>query len=202
VLMGVPRKTRVRETRVAATPATVTKLCAPGYDVVVEAGARAASSFPDEAYVEAGASVETAADAWQSDVVLRINAPTLEELPRLQDGATLISLLSPALDPDFVDALAARPITALARDAIPRIGRAQSMDLMSSMANIAGYRAVIEAAHVLGRFSTGQVTAARKVPPANVLVAAMPKPITKAASPGPRPLTAAPTSHARGVAAR
>jgi NAD(P) transhydrogenase alpha subunit len=169
--IGIPRETKPRETRVAATPATVTKLVALGYDVVVETDAGQASSFLDQAYAAAGASIGTADEAWQADVVLRVNAPAPEELPRLRDGATLISLLSPALNPDLVDALAQRPITALAMDAVPRISRAQSLDVLSSMANIAGYRAVIEAAHTFGRFFTGQVTAAGKVPPAKVLVA-------------------------------
>ena len=169
--IGVPRETKARETRVAATPATVTKLVALGYEVVIESGAGQASSFPDEAYAAAGAAVVGPADeAWQADVVLRVNAPTEQEIARLRDGATLISLLSPGLNPDLVDALAARPITALAMDAVPRISRAQSLDVLSSMANIAGYRAVIEAAHTFGRFFTGQVTAAGKVPPAKVLV--------------------------------
>src|SRR4051812_35164510 len=168
--IGVPRETKARETRAAATPATVTKLVALGYDVVVETGAGQASSFPDDAYAAAGAAVGPADEAWQADVVLRVNAPSDQEIARLRDGATLISLLSPALDPDLVDALAARPITALAMDAVPRISRAQSLDVLSSMANIAGYRAVIEAAHTFGRFFTGQVTAAGKVPPAKVLV--------------------------------
>jgi NAD(P) transhydrogenase subunit alpha len=155
---------------VAATPTTVTKLIGLGYDIVVETDAGAASSFPDEAYAEAGAQIGTADDAWQADVVLRVNAPAVAEIPRLRDGATLVSLLSPALNPELVDALAARPITVLAMDAVPRISRAQSLDVLSSMANIAGYRAVIEAAHTFGRFFTGQVTAAGKVPPAKVLV--------------------------------
>ncbi|SFF74296.1 NAD(P) transhydrogenase subunit alpha [Blastococcus tunisiensis] len=154
----------------AATPATVGKLIGLGYDVVVEAGAGAAASFPDDAYAAAGATVTTAEEAWRADVVLRVNAPAGEEIGRLRDGATLVGLLSPGLNPDLVDALAARPITALAVDAVPRISRAQSMDVLSSMANIAGYRAVIEAAHTFGRFFTGQVTAAGKVPPAKVLV--------------------------------
>jgi NAD(P) transhydrogenase subunit alpha len=169
--IGVPRETKPRETRVAATPATVTKLVALGYEVVLETGAGSASSFPDEAYLEAGAAVGPAEDAWQADVVLRVNAPAADEIGRLRDGATLVSLLSPALNPDLVDALARRPITVLAMDAVPRISRAQSLDVLSSMANIAGYRAVIEAAHTFGRFFTGQVTAAGKVPPAKVLVA-------------------------------
>src|SRR5829696_9505841 len=168
--IGVPRETRPGETRVAATPVTVGKLLQLGYEVVVEGGAGAASSFPDEAYAEAGATVGTADGAWQADVVLRVNAPEVEEIARLRDGATMVSLISPGLNPDLVDALASRPITVLAVDAVPRISRAQSMDVLSSMANIAGYRAVIEAAHTFGRFFTGQVTAAGKVPPAKVLV--------------------------------
>ena len=144
----------------AATPTTVGRLQELGYEVVVEAGAGAASSFPDEAYAAVGARIGTVDEAWQADVVLRVNAPAPGEADRLRDGATLISLLSPALNPELVDALAQRPITVLAMDAVPRISRAQSLDVLSSMANIAGYRAVIEAAHAFGRFFTGQVTAA------------------------------------------
>src|SRR5207237_8983507 len=109
--------------------------------------------------------------AWGAATVLRINPPTRAELDRLADGATLIGQLAPALDPDLVAELARRPVTALAMDAVPRISRAQSLDVLSSMANIAGYRAVVEAAHTFGRFFTGQVTAAGKVPPAKVLIA-------------------------------
>src|SRR5215213_1097345 len=93
--IGVPRETKARETRVAATPATVTKLLALGYQVLVEAGAGQGSSFPDEAYAEAGAVIGTASEAWQADVVLRVNAPSIREIGRLRDGATLISLLAP-----------------------------------------------------------------------------------------------------------
>ncbi|WP_314191892.1 Re/Si-specific NAD(P)(+) transhydrogenase subunit alpha [uncultured Arthrobacter sp.] len=159
------------EKRVAATPATVSQIIQLGYQVVVEKGAGEAASFRDEAYVAAGALIVGADEAWGSAIVLRINPPTEEEIARLADGATLIGMLAPGLKPDLVEALAARPITALALDAVPRISRAQSMDVLSSMANIAGYRAVIEAAHEFGRFFTGQVTAAGKVPPAKVLVA-------------------------------
>jgi len=159
------------ETRVAATPTTVPKLIALGYDVVVEAGAGAASSFPDAAFAQAGATVVDGAVAWASPIVLKVNAPTPAEIDRLADGATIVATLSPALRPDLVEALATRGITAVALDAVPRISRAQSMDVLSSMANIAGYRAVVEAAHEFGRFFTGQVTAAGKVPPAKVLVA-------------------------------
>jgi NAD(P) transhydrogenase alpha subunit len=169
--IGVPRECRARETRVAVTPATVTRLRRLGYDVVVGAGAGAASSFADEAYAQAGARVVPDEEAWAADVVLRVNPPTAGEIALLRDGATLIGQLAPALSPDLVAALARRPITALAMDAVPRISRAQSLDVLSSMANIAGYRAVVEAAHTFGRFFTGQVTAAGKVPPAKVLVA-------------------------------
>ena len=171
LLIGVTRETQAGETRVAATPATVKQLIALGYEVLVESGAGTASSFTDQAYTDAGARIGSAEQAWQADVVFRVNAPSRDEIGLLRDGGTLVSLLSPALNPELVDALATRPITALAMDAVPRISRAQSMDVLSSMANIAGYRAVIEAAHVFGRFFTGQVTAAGKVPPAKVLVA-------------------------------
>jgi NAD(P) transhydrogenase subunit alpha len=159
------------ENRVAATPTTVPKIIALGYEVVVESGAGAGSSFPDAAYEAAGASVVDPATAWASPIILKVNAPSPAEIDRLADGATIVATLSPALRPELVEALATRGITAIALDAVPRISRAQSMDVLSSMANISGYRAVIEAAHEFGRFFTGQVTAAGKVPPAKVLVA-------------------------------
>jgi NAD(P) transhydrogenase subunit alpha len=159
------------ETRVAATPTTVGQLLTLGYQVIVETGAGRRSTFTDGAYLEAGASIGSTTETWGADIVLKINPPSVAELDALQDGAVLVSLLSPALDPDLIAELARRPITALAMDAVPRISRAQSLDVLSSMANIAGYRAVIEAAHHFGRFFTGQVTAAGKVAPAKVLVA-------------------------------
>ena len=168
--IGIPRESHAGETRVAATPQTVGALIKLGYSVVVESGAGEASSFTDSAYVEAGASVEGRGEALSADVVLKVNAPNDAEIAALSDHATLVSLLSPALNPELVDKLSARPITALAMDAVPRISRAQSLDVLSSMANIAGYRAVVESAHAFGRFFTGQVTAAGKVPPAKVLV--------------------------------
>ena len=123
-------------------------------------------------YVEAGARVTpSAAEALASDLVLKVNAPTDSEIAQLAPGTTIIGLLAPAFKPELLEALAARGVTALAMDAVPRISRAQSMDVLSSMANISGYRAVVEAAHEFGRFFTGQVTAAGKVPPAKVLVA-------------------------------
>ncbi|WP_329459852.1 Re/Si-specific NAD(P)(+) transhydrogenase subunit alpha [Streptomyces sp. NBC_01497] len=170
MLVGVAREAP-GETRVAATPATVKQLIGLGYDVLIESGAGDKSSFPDQAYADAGARIGSADQAWGADVVLRVNAPEPLDVARPKDGATLISTLAPALNPGLVDALAQRPVTVLAVDAVPRISRAQSLDVLSSMANIAGYRAVIEAAHEFGRFFTGQVTAAGKVPPAKVLVA-------------------------------
>jgi NAD(P) transhydrogenase subunit alpha len=156
---------------VAATPRTVEQLRALGYELIIESGAGDASSFTDDAYRDAGAVIGAADEVWAADILLKVNAPAAEEIERLHNGVTLISLLAPGLNPELVETLAARPITALAMDAVPRISRAQSLDVLSSMANIAGYRAVIEAAHVFGRFFTGQVTAAGKVPPAKVLVA-------------------------------
>ena len=167
MIIGVVRESKPGETRVAATPTTVGQLRQLGYEVVVEPGAGDRADFPDEAFVDAGATV---GDAWKADVVFAINTPAEDELDRMKPGATLIALLAPALKPDIVEVLARRPITAMSMDAVPRISRAQSLDVLSSMANIAGYRAVIEAAHEFGRFFTGQVTAAGKVPPAKVLV--------------------------------
>ena len=169
--IGIVAESAPGETRVAGTPSTTKQIVGLGYEVVVETGAGAAASFPDEGYVAAGAMIGTREEAWAADVVLKLAAPSAEEIARLGDGATIISMLAPALNPELVDALAARPITAIALDAVPRISRAQSMDVLSSTGNIAGYRAVVEAANEFGRFFTGQVTAAGKVPPAKVLVA-------------------------------
>ncbi|MGW4053287.1 Re/Si-specific NAD(P)(+) transhydrogenase subunit alpha [Streptomyces sp. NPDC004779] len=166
--VGVLKEARDGERRVAATPATVERIRGLGYEVVVDPGAGAAAGFPDDAYEAAGARTGDAAEA---DVVLGVNAPGPDRLDRMRPGATVIALFAPASDPAVVEELGRRPLTVLSMDAVPRISRAQSMDVLSSMANIAGYRAVIEAAHAFGRFFTGQVTAAGKVPPARVLVA-------------------------------
>jgi NAD(P) transhydrogenase subunit alpha len=169
VRIGVPCESKPGETRAAATPKTVEQIRGLGYEVMVEAGAGAAASFDDAAYASAGAEV-VGDEVWDADVVLKVNAPNEAEVARLRAGQMLVSLLAPALSPDLVDDLAARGVTALAMDAVPRISRAQSLDVLSSMANIAGYRAVVEAAHEFGSLFTGQVTAAGKVPPAKVLV--------------------------------
>ena len=168
--IGVPKETRPGETRVAATPKTVAQLIALGHDVHVESGAGALASFTDHAYEAAGASTASTGEVWGSDVVVKINAPSDTEIAQLRPGAMLASLLAPALAPELLDKLSAQGVTALAMDAVPRISRAQSLDVLSSMANIAGYRAVIEAAHEFGSLFTGQITAAGKVPPAKVLV--------------------------------
>ena len=167
MIIGVVRESKPGETRVAATPTTVKQLRALGYEVVVEPDAGKNADFPDQVFADAEATI---GDAWKADIVFAINAPSDDELDRMKPGATLVALLAPMLNPDIADVLARRPITALSMDAVPRISRAQSLDVLSSMANIAGYRAVIEAAHEFGRFFTGQVTAAGKVPPAKVLV--------------------------------
>ena len=167
MLIGVLREARTGEARAAATPETVTRLLKLGYEVVVDSGAGEASSFPDQAYVDAGATVGNALDA---DLVFGVNAPSSEQLDGVREGATVIGLFAPMFNADLVEELGRRPITVLSMDAVPRISRAQSLDVLSSMANIAGYRAVVEAAHAFGRFFTGQVTAAGKVPPAKVLV--------------------------------
>jgi NAD(P) transhydrogenase subunit alpha len=170
VLIGIPRESRAGETRAAATPKTVDQLLKLGYAVTVESGAGAKASFDDDAYAAAGATIADAATVWGADIVAKINAPDDAEIALLRPGAIVISLMSPALNPDLVSALAARGVTAMAMDAVPRISRAQALDVLSSMANIAGYRAVLEAAHNFGSFFTGQVTAAGKVPPAKVFI--------------------------------
>lgn len=169
--IGIPRESHPRERRVAATPKTVGQLVALGYDVVIESGAGHAASFDDPAYAVAGARVVDREAVWRSDIVHKINPPTDEEIGLLRPGTVLVGLMAPALDPDLVEKLRAAGVTGMAMDAVPRISRAQSLDVLSSMANIAGYRAVVEAAHEFGSFFTGQVTAAGKVPPAKVLVA-------------------------------
>ncbi|MEA5154400.1 Re/Si-specific NAD(P)(+) transhydrogenase subunit alpha [Raineyella sp.] len=169
--IGVPRESSPSETRVAATPSTVPQLLKLGYDVVVERGAGHRASLPDSAYEDAGARFGTPQEIWASDVVLTCNPPTDEELALMRPGATLVSMLSPALHPEVAERYADAGISALSLDAVPRISRAQALDVLSSMANIAGYRAVIEAAEAYGGMFTGQVTAAGKVPPAKVFVA-------------------------------
>ncbi len=168
--IGVPQERLANETRVAATPKTVEQLRKLGFDIAVERDAGKLASFDNDAFVQAGAVIVDGDDVWQSDIILKVNAPDDEEIARVRDGATVISFIWPALNPDLMAKLSARNITVMAMDAVPRISRAQALDALSSMANIAGYRAIVEAAHEFGRFFTGQITAAGKVPPAKVVV--------------------------------
>ncbi len=175
--IGIPKEVRPGERRVAITPETVGRLLKLGFEVVIESGAGVGASFEDSAYAAAGVGiVPDAATLWKvSDVVLKVQPPEkrpngVHEADMLREGGTLVSFLWPAKNKDLIDKLAKRKATVLAMDQIPRITRAQKFDALSSMANIAGYRAVIEAASFFGRFFTGQMTAAGKIPPAKVLV--------------------------------
>ena len=170
--VGIPRELYPGERRVAATPATAKKLSALGFEVLVERGAGVAASFPDDAYTGAGATLAAdAASLWaEADLVLKVRPPSLEEARAARQGTHIISFVQPSDCPDLLEALGARKVTLLAMDQVPRISRAQKMDALSSMANIAGYRAVLEAANCYGSFFTGQFTAAGRVAPAKVLV--------------------------------
>jgi NAD(P) transhydrogenase subunit alpha len=168
-LIAVPRETAAGEKRVATVPEVVEKLIKLGFRVAVQSGAGEGANFSDEAYRAAGA--EIVSSVWDSaDIVFKVRAPSAAEIALMREGATLVSFIWPAQNPQLMQALAARKATVLAMDSVPRISRAQKLDALSSMANIAGYRAVIEAAHHFGRFFTGQITAAGKVPPAKVFV--------------------------------
>ena len=176
--IGVPREVWPGECRVAASPANVKRLQKLGFSVQVETGAGLAASFDDDSYRTAGAQiVDGAAAIWeQSDIVIKVRAPMphpdlgTHEADLLREGGTLISFIWPGQEEELVKKLASRRATVLAMDCVPRISRAQKLDALSSMANIAGYRAVLEAAHHFGSFFTGQMTAAGKVPPAKVMV--------------------------------
>ncbi|HEV2007406.1 MAG TPA: Re/Si-specific NAD(P)(+) transhydrogenase subunit alpha, partial [Burkholderiales bacterium] len=171
-VIGVPKETATGEKRVATVPEVVEKLIKLGFNVAVESGAGDAANFSDSAYRAAGAEiVADAAKLWSAaDIVFKVRAPTVEEIGLMREGSTLVSFIWPAQNPELLKQLAAKKATVLAMDSVPRISRAQKLDALSSMANIAGYRAVIEAAHQFGRFFTGQITAAGKVPPAKVFV--------------------------------
>jgi H+-translocating NAD(P) transhydrogenase subunit alpha len=170
--IGIPNEVIEGEARVALTPDSAKALMKLGHQVAIEAGAGLSAGFTDAAYAAAG--VELAPDAgalWQgSDIVAKVRPPTEAEAAQLRDGQTLIGFFYPAENEALLETCRARGATVLAMDMVPRISRAQKMDALSSMANIAGYRAVIEAGSNFGRFFTGQVTAAGKVPPARVLV--------------------------------
>ena len=177
MIIGIPAESHPGEKRVAASPDMIEKLIAAGFEVIVEAGAGAGASFTDDAFRQVGAAIsKDTGDVWSADIVLKVRPPEFNaELDRhesemLAKGATLIGFIYPAQNKDLMLLLAKKRRNVLAMDSIPRISRAQKLDALSSMANIAGYRAVVEASNIFGRFFSGQITAAGKVDPAKVLV--------------------------------
>ena len=173
--LGIVRETRPEERRVAASPAVVAKWVKGGWDVAIERGAGESAAYPDAQYTAAGATIVDRPEAWKADIVLKLRPPVVHadgtcEADQMREGATLISYIFPAESPQLLERLAVKKLTVLAMDQVPRISRAQKMDALSSMANIAGYRSVIEAANRFGSFFTGQITAAGKVRPAKVLI--------------------------------
>ncbi|MBT5632751.1 MAG: Re/Si-specific NAD(P)(+) transhydrogenase subunit alpha, partial [Nitrospina sp.] len=176
--IGIPKEVHAGEKRVATTPEVAKQIIKLGFEIVIESGAGAGAHFSDASYVEAGVTVvKNAKEVWdESDIILKVRGPELnpdlntEEVDLLKENQILISFLWPAQNPELLQKLADKKVTALAMDMVPRISRAQKMDALSSMANIAGYRAVVEAAQHFSRFFTGQITAAGKVPPAKVMV--------------------------------
>ena len=169
--IGIPRESYPGEKRVAMTPEGAEKLIAMGFTVAIEAGAGVGSDYADDSYLEAGVVVQNAEVLWSTaDLILKVRSPVDREVAQMPSGSWLISFIWPAQQPELMKQFASQRSTVLAMDCVPRISRAQKMDALTSMANIAGYRAVIEAAHHFGRFFTGQMTAAGKVPPAKVFV--------------------------------
>jgi len=172
--IGVPREIFPGEKRVATVPDVVTKLAKLGFGVIVETGAGDLADLSDGAYREAGASIAgSATELWSSaDIVFKVRPPTADEVALMHEGQTLIGFVWPAQNPELMQQLAAKKVTVLAIDALPRtLSRAQKMDALTSMAGVSGYRAVVEAANAFGRFFNGQITAAGKVPPAKVFIA-------------------------------
>jgi NAD(P) transhydrogenase subunit alpha len=174
LLIGVPKETAAGEKRVATVPDVVEKLVKLGFSVAVQSGAGDAANCGDDTYRAAGAGIAaTAAELWaKSDIVFKVRAPSVEEVGLMHEGQTLISFIWPAQNPELMKQLAARKVTVLAIDSLPRtLSRAQKMDALTSQAGVAGYRAVVEAANAFGRFFNGQITAAGKVQPAKVFIA-------------------------------
>jgi len=168
--IGIVKETVANESRVAASPSSIAQLVKLNFSVVVESGAGVAASFSDAAYEEAGATILSSKEVWKSDIIFKVNPPDKSEVKKVKDGATIIGFFWPSENEKLMNKLADKKVTVLAMDSVPRISRAQSMDALSSMANIAGYRAVVEASHQFGSFFTGQITAAGKVPPAKVMI--------------------------------
>ncbi|MGB1208830.1 MAG: NAD(P)(+) transhydrogenase (Re/Si-specific) subunit alpha, partial [Paracoccaceae bacterium] len=170
--IGTPKEVIDGEARVAMTPDSARQLQKLGYGCAIESGAGLAAGFTDKSYTDAGVEVLDGADAlWAAaDIIAKVRPPVADEATRLVDGKLLISFFYPVANKEMMAQVADQGASVIAMDMVPRISRAQKMDALSSMANIAGYRAVIEAGNNFGRFFTGQVTAAGKVPPAKVLV--------------------------------
>lgn len=169
--LSIGKESITGETRVAASPETVRKLSALGFEVCVETGAGAAAAMPDAQYESAGAAILPASEIYRdADVILRVRQPSAAEIKTMKQGAVLAAMLSPYQERDTLAALAAQGVTAFSMEFVPRITRAQSMDVLSSQANLAGYRAVLEAAHAFGRGFPLMMTAAGTVPPAKVFI--------------------------------
>lgn len=168
--IGIPKEQLSNEGRLAATPQTVTQLIKLGFTVSVEENAGSIANFSDQEFIDAGATIQHHQDIWQNDLILKLHAPVDDEIEMMKTGSSIISYIYPAQNKELLKKLADKNITVMAMDCVPRISRAQSLDALSSMSNISGYRAVIEAANQFGRFFTGQVTAAGKIPPAKILV--------------------------------
>uniref|UniRef100_A0A8C4HSG8 NAD(P) transhydrogenase, mitochondrial n=1 Tax=Dicentrarchus labrax TaxID=13489 RepID=A0A8C4HSG8_DICLA len=174
--VGVPKEIFQNERRVAISPAGVQALIKQGFNVIVESGAGEPSKFPDEQYAQAGATIKDIKDVLASDVLVKVRAPVfnptlgIHEVEMMKDAATLVSFVYPAQNPELMDLLSQKKATVVAMDQVPRVTIAQGYDALSSMANIAGYKSVVLAANNFGRFFTGQITAAGKVPPAKVLI--------------------------------
>ncbi|KAG0729165.1 NAD(P) transhydrogenase, mitochondrial [Chionoecetes opilio] len=168
--IGVPKEIWQNERRVALSPVSVAALCKKGFSLSIEENAGLEAKYLNTAYEEAGAKIVDRNTAFTSDIVLKVRQPSAEEVSLFKDGSSLISFMYPAQNKELLEQLAAKNLTVFGMDCVPRISRAQVFDALSSMANIAGYRAVVEASNHFGRFFTGQITAAGKVPPAKVLV--------------------------------
>ncbi|MEW6998003.1 Re/Si-specific NAD(P)(+) transhydrogenase subunit alpha [Colwelliaceae bacterium BS250] len=170
MLIGIPKEVLANENRVSASPASIQNLIKLGFSVVVEQGAGDKASFNDDVYQQAGAEIASKEQVWQADIVMKVNQPESSEVELLKQGANLISFIAPAQNQELLEQLSTKQINTLAMEMVPRMTRSQSMDALSSMANIAGYRAVIEATNHFGRFLTGQITAAGKIPPAKIMI--------------------------------
>ncbi len=168
--IGIPKESLRGENRIASSPNAVKALLKLGFTVQVQKGAGIKASFTDQEFIDAGAEIVTKKKCWNAEIVFKVNSPTLDEASQLVDGATLVSFIAPAQSPELLDLLKSKSINTLAMEMVPRMTRSQSLDALSSMANIAGYRAVIEATNAFGRFLTGQITAAGNLPPAKVMI--------------------------------